>query len=769
MPTRRARQCVILGLLFVLHGAQPQLQSPSLDVQLLAAVREGDGDAVAALLAQGADVNAKSEYGITPIMFAADNADAPLVKLLLEHGADPNERDLQYGKTPLYLVAYSGNDKTKRKAREEIISLLLESGATGTGVALGRLIREEYFDAVRTIIRRGGVDVDPVYLNRALSTVRGTGQAELVELLIEAGATDQGPVHGARAPERLELLVGVYRSQSGGDLTITFDGEFPLLQRTGQRRVILLPALYEVTLFRTFESTAAHTDKYAVVVLPVGPLPPTELALTEGGRSEVFKRVADGVEPTHAAELAPLRTPSSEVRPLAPPASAATGVGAGDWPSFRGARSSGVAEGARPPTEWDVEAGINVKWMTAIPGLAHSSPIVWGDRVFVTTATTQADATFMHGADAGNAGSSRRAGDIDLHAWRVYALDRQSGKILWERVAHEGMPKTDRHVMQSQADSTPATDGTHLVVFFGSEGLYCYDLDGRLLWKRDLGPIVTGMYQYPDYEWTTSTSPVIYNNLVILQLDLLLKNSFIVAFDLEMGTEVWRTERDERAGFTTPLIYAGAERTEVVTAGSEFARGYDPDTGRELWRFGKHSSTTVPTPIVADDLIFITSGNGVTIQPIYAIRPGATGKFTLEDGDDSNEYIVWSRRRGGPYLPTPVLYGGLLYVRLDNGVLSAYRAATGERLYQERLTRGDRYTASGVAADGKLYFPNEDGEVVVVKAGPTFEVLSVNRTGDVIMASPAISHDALIVRTLRHLVALAEPEPRHASRHEQRR
>lgn len=428
------------------------------------------------------------------------------------------------------------------------------------------------------------------------------------------------------------------------------------------------------------------------------------------------------------------------------------------WPSFRGFRGSGVADGANPPTVWDVEKGINVKWKTAIPGFAHSSPIVWGDRVFVTTAvpTSEAAVTFRHGEDAGVA-STR---DDAPHSWRVYALDKDSGTIVWDRVAHKGIPRTARHVMASQANATPATDGKHLVVFFGSEGLYCYDLNGKLLWKRDLGPLASARVHDPSYEWNTASSPVIYKNLVILQVDLL-ENSFIGAFDIKSGKDVWRTERDEIPSWATPFVYEGASRSELVTLGGNFARGYDPDTGRELWRLGKHSDFPTPTPIGGKGLIFVTSGSGSTVQPIYAIRPGAKGDITLKDDQESNQSVVWSKHRGGSFVPTPILYGDLLYVcnstsSACTGILAAYKAETGERVYQERLTRGGSYSASPVAADGKLYFANEDGEVIVVKAGPTFERLAVNSMGELIMATPAISRGTIFFRTQHHLVAVAE-------------
>jgi len=425
-----------------------------------------------------------------------------------------------------------------------------------------------------------------------------------------------------------------------------------------------------------------------------------------------------------------------------------------------------MMDGAHPPTTWDAEKSVNIKWKTPIPGFSHSSPIIWGSRIFVTTAIPKSEAELVFrygragGGDADGSGASAYTKDDFPHSWRLYALDKDSGKVLWERVAHEGVPKTARHVMATQANSTPATDGQRVIAFFGSEGLYCYDLDGKLLWQRDLGPLSSGRYLDASYEWNTASSPIIYKNLVILQVDLV-ENSYIAAFDIKTGKDAWRTKRDEQPSWPTPFLYEGPPRNELVTAAARFARGYDPDTGKELWRLGKHSALPTPTPTSGRGLIFITSGGGTTVQPIYAIRPGGKGDITLKDGETSNDYVVWSEHRGGSYIPTPIVYGDLLYVCSNTGILVAYDAGTGKRVYQQRLAQGggSTYSASPVAADGKLYFTSEDGDVTVVKAGPQFERLAVNKMGEVIMATPAISQGLLVFRMQHHVVAIAERTP----------
>src|SRR5580698_8656895 len=300
---------------------------------------------------------------------------------------------------------------------------------------------------------------------------------------------------------------------------------------------------------------------------------------------------------------------------------------ASDWPTFRGPNASGVAEGPAP-TKWDATKNENILWKTPIPGLAHSSPVVWGKQVFITTAiSSDPKAVFRHGLY----GDVEPSEDVSKHTWKVYCLDRDTGKILWEQVSHEGVPKTKRHPKSSQASSTPATDGKHVVAFFGSEGLYTYDVNGKLLWKQDLGILNAGWFYDPDYEWTTASSPVIYKNLVIVQCDIA-KNSFIAGFDLDSGKQVWKTPRADIPSWGTPAIYEGKTRAELVTNSTKGIRGYDPLTGKELWWFNiKNSEVTATSPIIAKDLIVIANGYP-PVQPIFAIRPGANGEFTLKEG-----------------------------------------------------------------------------------------------------------------------------------------
>lgn len=423
-----------------------------------------------------------------------------------------------------------------------------------------------------------------------------------------------------------------------------------------------------------------------------------------------------------------------------------------NWPSFRGENALGVADKAFPPTTWDAGSSKNIRWKTAIPGLAHSSPVVWGDRLFITTAVGHdPNPVFRHGLY----GDVDSAKDLVEHEWKLYCLDKNTGQILWERTAHRGVPKIKRHIKNTHASSTPVTDGKHVAAFFGSEGLYCYDFDGKLLWKQDLGVLDAGWFYDPDYQWGTASSPIIFDNLVIIQCDSQ-KNSFIAAFDLKTGRQVWRTAREEIPSWGTPTVFRHGPLVELVTNGSRFIRGYDPKTGQELWRLANSSEITAPTPFFAQDLIFFTAGYRPN-RPIYAIRPGARGDISLKSNESVNEYVAWSRMQGGPYMPTPIVYGDYLYTCANHGVLTCYNAATGEQIYQQRIgDRGGAYSASPVAADGKLYFTSEDGEIFVVKAGAKYELLSVNPLNEVCMATPAISQGMIFIRTRNHIVGIGE-------------
>lgn len=420
-----------------------------------------------------------------------------------------------------------------------------------------------------------------------------------------------------------------------------------------------------------------------------------------------------------------------------------------NWPSFRGPNASGVAEGSKPPITWDVDKTQNVLWRTAIPGLSHASPIVWDNQIFVITAVSSDAKTGFIAKDRGIG----LANDDAKHTWMIYALDKRNGKILWSNTAYEGVPRAKRHVKATQANSTPVTDGHYVVALFGSEGLACYDIKGKLLWKQDLGVLNPGLWDDKTSSWGHSSSPVIYRDLVIVQADGH-SQSFIAAYNLKDGKQAWRVERNEITSWATPTIYQGKDRTELIANGGRFIRGYDPLTGKELWRFSDNETQVkMQAPLIAHDLIYITGGYPPG-RTMYAFRPGAVGDISLESGEEKNAFVAWTTSKGSPYTPTPLIYGDLMYVLADNGVFSVYDAKTGAVVYQQRLPSS--FSASPVAADGRLYLASEDGDVFVVKAGRQYQLLSKNTMGQPLMATPALSQDMLILRGENAIYAIGE-------------
>lgn len=424
------------------------------------------------------------------------------------------------------------------------------------------------------------------------------------------------------------------------------------------------------------------------------------------------------------------------------------------WPQFRGPFASGIVETDHLPDKWDVNTGENILWKYEIPGLGHSSPVIWDEKIFVTTAISGSGNNSLK---VGLYGDIDEVGDRSEHEYRLYCFNKRSGELLWERLAYKGVPDTERHTKSSHANASPATDGKYIVVFFGSEGLYCYDLEGALVWKNDFGRINAGPYTDPDVEWGYASSPIIHENRVIVQCDIIGEQGFLASLDLETGEEIWRTPREDVATWSTPNYLNKYGERQIVVNGFSQIGGYNFDNGKMLWQLGNGGDAPVPTPIFAHGLIYIHGSHG-RYQPIFAIKPEARGIITLDKDSTSSKNIVWSIKRGAAYMPTNLVYGDYLYNLRMNGNLSCYNARTGEVIYKERIPEAMGITSSGVASGGKLYYSIEQGDVVVVKAGPEFEILSRNPLDDLLMASPAISENMIFFRTQHYLVGVGESE-----------
>lgn len=519
--------------------------------ELFAAARRGDARAVEALLDAGVDVKSTTPYGATALHFAADKGHVEVVKVLLKHKADPNAADTFYKATP---VMWAGMHD-----HAAVLGELLAAGAKG-GEGL-----------LRSSAAAGKVEMVQVILAHAKPTPeqltaawKATTSADVIDLLKKAGAKE--PVKApATAADVLKPYVGTYKNPESGELKVDVDGGALAVSSGARQLFTLARAKDDVFTVEGNESTVTFTRKDGQV---------TGFTFKSGTTESAFSRV----EATKA-------TVKKDVEP--PPAVEPTGtvMKPMNWPQFRGPGATGVADGQFPPTSFDVPKGKNVRWKTPIPGLGHSCPVIWEDRVYLTTAVSGDPKA---GIKPGQYGDVASVEDKTPHKWFVICLDKKTGNVVWQKEACAGVPKVKRHLKGTHANPTVATDGTHVVASFGAEGLYCYGKDGNLLWKQDLGKLDSGWFYDPDYQWGFGSSPVVFEDRVLVQCDAG-KNSFLAAYALADGKPIWKTPRDEVPSWGTPTVIVGPTRTEVVTNATKFARGYDVKTGAELWRLGKNS------------------------------------------------------------------------------------------------------------------------------------------------------------------------------------
>lgn len=420
------------------------------------------------------------------------------------------------------------------------------------------------------------------------------------------------------------------------------------------------------------------------------------------------------------------------------------------WPSFRGPFGFGFIEKSECVTTWSLESGENILWQTAIPGLGHSCPVVWNDKIFITTAISGKGEDYLK---VGLYGDGDAVEDTTVHQFKLFCMDRKTGKILWERLSYSGVPKVKRHTKASQADPTPATDGKHVLAFFGSQGLYCYDFAGNLLWKKDFGKLHAGPYNAPELEWGFSSSPIIYEGKVVVECDVL-NGGFIALLDVETGKEIWRISRsDEVATWSTPAVFEKNGKTQIVVNGWKHMGGYDFETGNEIWRMSGGGDIPTPTPVIVNDLIYMNNAHG-RYSPIFAVKTDAAGDITLSENELSNKYIHWSVSRGGAYMQTPLVYNGYLYNLQTNGMLSVFDALTGEMKYKQSLDATGGYSASGIASGKHVYFFAENGDVLLLEAGPEYKPVAHNTMNDILMATPAISDNVIFFRTQKSVIAV---------------
>ncbi len=425
-------------------------------------------------------------------------------------------------------------------------------------------------------------------------------------------------------------------------------------------------------------------------------------------------------------------------------------IAAEPWAQYRGPRASGIDDSTALPTTWNAAKGENIRWQTPIPGLAHASPIIWGERVYVATAVAAGAKSDLKVGLYGDIGS---APNSEKNQWRLLALDRETGRVVWNVLAHESVPRVARHTKATHCNSTPATDGQRIVAIFGSEGLFCFDTEGKLLWKKDLGPMDSGYFQVPTAQWGFASSPIIHDGKVVVQVDVQ-KDSFLAVFDLATGRELWRTARTDVPTWGTPTIVTAGGRTQIAVNGWHHTGGYDFATGRELWKYDGGGDIPVPTPIVSGDLIFFTSAHGRS-RPMRAIRANASGDLTPDEAVALKPGVAWNQDRKGSYMQTPIVIGDLLFGCTDVGLLTCFDAKTGEIRFSERLSKtSEGYTASPVSDGRHLYFTSELGNVFVVPVKAEFSVVASNPLGETSLATPAIAAGKIFFRTRDKLVAV---------------
>ena len=408
----------------------------------------------------------------------------------------------------------------------------------------------------------------------------------------------------------------------------------------------------------------------------------------------------------------------------------------GNWPRWRGPEGTGVAPDATPPLQWSETQ--NVHWKVPIPGRGHSTPVIWGDRIYLTTAiaTAETPADKIERKHQGIPADS-------FQEFTVMALDRDTGKEVWRRVARRAVPPSGTHPDGTWASGSPVTDGEVVVADFGSSGVYCYTVAGELLWEHDLGDMNT------HGGFGEGSSPALYGETVIVLFDHAGESS-ITAYDRTSGAELWHQSRDESASWSTPLVIEVDGRPQVVTNGGQRVRAYDLESGELIWECAGMTGNATATPVYADSILYAsTNFRGAAVQ---AIRPaGARGDITGTDA------VVWTHDRDTSYVPSPLLYGKLLYLlKKHNGILTCFAAADGRVVYgPERLPGLDTVHASPVGAADRVYITGRDGTVLVLRHGDQFEILATNQLEDELYASPVFIGDRMYLRGSSHLYCIA--------------
>jgi len=445
-----------------------------------------------------------------------------------------------------------------------------------------------------------------------------------------------------------------------------------------------------------------------------------------------------------------------------------------NWPQFRGPENNMVVDNNNLPDEWGIDK--NVRWTYNLSGSGWSSPIVWGDKIFISSAFPEKKSTPAmqepqgpppatgqgrpQGGPPPGMGQNRPQGQPvmmedtsyrnDIYRWEVTCIDLKTGKELWKRVARKGSPRTATQPGNTYASETPVTDGKRVYVYFGMNGVYSYDFDGKLLWEKDLGAYKTLN------SWGTGSSPVVYNDLLFIQIDNEV-GSFVIALNTENGEEKWRADRDEKTNYSTPVIWKNKNRAELVTTGKT-VRSYDPATGKLLWQLALGAEMLIPSPVTTKDMLYLGNNGGRESKgKLYAIRAGAEGDITPAEGGKTSTGVAWIQPEAETANPSPLLHDGLIYVLSSRGgKVACLDAATGDTIYRQKVDSVGACWASPWANGDKIFITDDKGTTHVVRAGRNMEVLFRNKLDDKMWASLAVTKDAYILKGVKKLYCIGK-------------
>ncbi len=706
----------ILGALLIVSQSLAVAASEEQREQLFAAARAGEAETVESLLEAGVPVDASDKYGATALIMAASNGHAAVAELLLQRGADPDHKESFYGADPMGMALFQDHP--------QVALVLVQNGADNREGAFGFGVQKK-----DEALARAAVESGPFYESK-LKQMRMTMMTvpQVYKDLLKEARSRPDPAPPTYTAEEMKPFEGKFEGwDTGFEVVVALAGEQMTVSLNGEK-----PIGVAVSGDKTFRSADGEVE-----VSFSGRAGEIEgVVVSQRGSAPIYGRrsVAEPV----GAEAYSAKADEWQVKEPTV-----------HWPQFRGENAAGIGDGADTLIHWDLESGEGVRWSTALPGLGNSSPVIWGDTVIITTAVAEG---IEQNIKTGLTGAGDGIPEEVPHSWRVMAFDKKTGEKRWDTEVSNAIPKTRRHFKATQANSTVATDGQYVVAIFATAGFTCLDMEGKILWQKDLGGLNAGAFTDPGIQWGFASSPIIHGSRVIQQVDIH-EGAYMVAWDLETGDEIWRVDRDVAPSWSTPAILKTDAGEELVVNGSTI-HGYDPKTGEELWSLAPNSELVIAAPVVGEGVVYVSAGYP-PVKPIYAVRAGTRGDLQVDPrGDD--ERLIWSHGIGGAYMPTPLLYRGIYYVVHHNGRLVTYDAKTGEAIYKSRFSKSGVFTGSPVVVNGKLYLPTEEGYLYVLEAGPEYKELAVHEFGEPLMATPAVSEGVLFFRTPSKLIAVGK-------------